>query len=237
MLAQVLEAVAPASALDAVVPLGLAFGEGVGLGLTVGLGLEVALALLLAVPLELALALLLALAVLVLAEAVALLVAVAVAELACATVLDELAADGEHDATAAGLLAPLGAWLADAPLGDPAPEPLVLVEPVVELCEPASPTEWRIGWRSGGTAASTMPTANTAKPTANAGRSMASRQSRGRCACGRRSGLARWAPGVVCPWRTTCQPRTRASYQRTNRSATMLRAVPTAANPNHPALA
>jgi hypothetical protein len=241
VLAQVLEAVAPALALDAAVPLGLAldvgFGEVVGLGLTLGLGLELALALLLVVPLELALALLLALPVLALAEAAVLLVAVAVAALACAAALDELAVDDAHDATAAGLLAPLGAWLADAPLGDPAPEPPVLAGWDAELCGPASPTAWRVCWRSGGTAASTMPTANTAKPTANAGRSMASRQSRGRCACRGRSGLARWAPGAVCPWRTTCQPRTRASYQRRTRSATKLSPVPTAAKPNHPALA
>jgi len=231
LLAQVLEAVAPASALDAAVPLGLAFGEGVGLGLTLGLGLEVALALLLAVPLELALALL------VLADAVVLVVAVVVAELARETAPDELAVDDAHGEGVVAAACPPDVAPAAVPTPNGLPPPLVLVEPVVELCEPASPTEWRIGWRSGGTAASTMPTANTAKPTANAGRSMASRQSRGRCACGRRSGLARWAPGVVCPWRTTCQPRTRASYQRTNRSATMLRAVPTAANPNHPALA
>jgi hypothetical protein len=238
---QLLEAVDAGLALDAAVPLGLALGVGfdevVRLELTLGLGLTVGLALPLAVPLELALALLLVLPVLVLAEAVVLWEVAAVAELACATDLDELDADGEHDATAAGLLAPPDTWLADASLTDPGPELLVLVDPDVELCEVKPSTELTIPWRIDGTAASNTPTANTAKPTAKAGRSMASRQSRGRCACRGRSGLARWAPGAVCPWRSACQPRARAAYQRRTRSATKLRAVPAAANPNHSALA
>jgi hypothetical protein len=49
----------------------------------------------------------------------------------------------------------------------------------------ASPT-FIIAWRAGGTTDRTTPTANTAAPTAKAGRSMASRQSLGRCGSRRR---------------------------------------------------
>jgi hypothetical protein len=50
-----------------------------------------------------------------------------------------------------------------------------------------------IAWRAGGTAARTTPMANTATPTAKAGRSIASRQSMGRCGRSCRRG-ARPAP-------------------------------------------
>jgi hypothetical protein len=150
----------------------------------------------------------------------------------------ELVLDDEHVATAAGLLAPLDTWLADTPLADPGPEPLVPAEPDVELCEVKPSTELTIPWRIDGTAASITPTANTAKPTAKAGRSMASRQSRGRWACRGLAGLDRWAPGAVCPWRSAYQPRASAAFQRRIMSASTLTA---AARPrvsrNLPALA
>jgi hypothetical protein len=50
----------------------------------------------------------------------------------------------------------------------------------------ASPT-CTIAWRAGGTTDRITPTANTAAPTAKAGRSIASRQSLGRCASRRRA--------------------------------------------------
>jgi hypothetical protein len=62
--------------------------------------------------------------------------------------------------------------------------------------QPASVT-WRNPWRAGGTTERTTPTANTAAPTAKAGRSMASRQflgrrgSRRRCASPRPAGVLR----------------------------------------------
>jgi hypothetical protein len=193
VLVQVLEGVAPALTWDVAVALELALdaGEVVGLGLTLALGLELVLPVSVGVALPVAVVVLLALAVLVLVEGAVLLVSVAVVELTCVTDPAELAVDDEHGATAAGLLVPPDRWLADASLADPWPTPLVLVDPLVVLGEPASPTDWNIGWRIDGTTASIKPTANTAKPTAKAGRSMASRQSRGRCACRGRSGLVR----------------------------------------------
>ncbi len=126
---ELLEAVGPALAWDAGVVVGLAvcvgFGEVVGLGVTLGLGLalEVAVALGLVLVLTLVLALLLVLPVLLLAEALVLLPAAVVAGLACATALDELAGDDEHDETAAGLLAWPGAVLASEPVPSPRPPP------------------------------------------------------------------------------------------------------------------
>jgi hypothetical protein len=93
--------------------------------------------------------------------------------------VDEADGDGEHDEIAPGDLPPAD-WLAGnaPPLPSAAPPPvLVGVDAGVDELRPAV---WRNWWRSGGTVASTMPTANTAKPTARAGRSIASRQSRGR---------------------------------------------------------
>lgn len=198
MLWQVLEVVGLAVALDVAVALGLAFcvGEDVGLGLT--LGLEVVLPVPLGDALPEAVMVLLALAGLVLAEDAVLLVAVTVAELACAA-FDELALAGAHGEGVVAAACPPDVAPIAVPPPNPVPPPLVLVEPDVGLCEPASPTAWPIPWRMVGTAASITPTANTAKPTAKAGRRMASRQSRGRCACRGRSGLAWRAPGTVCP--------------------------------------
>jgi hypothetical protein len=242
---QGLGVVDPALALDVAgaVELALALGVGVevvGLGVvSVALALEVALpvAVAVVVPVGVPVAVAVLLVLPVLAGAVALLLAEAVPELAAAPVLDELAADDEHVAPAAGWLVPPGTSPADAPLADPGPALLVLAGPDCEAVE-MSPIDWPICVRIVGTAASTMPTANSAKPTAKAGRRMASRQSRGRCACRGRSGLARWVPGAVCPWRSTCQPRARAAFQRHIRSASMLTA---AAKPrvsrNLPALA
>jgi hypothetical protein len=65
---------------------------------------------------------------------------------------------------------------------------------VMLRAEPMAPVMCATSWRAGGTADRTTPTANTATPTAKAGRSMASRQSLGRrgsrrcgaCRCGTR---------------------------------------------------
>jgi hypothetical protein len=76
--------------------------------------------------------------------------------------------------------------LAEPPAGEGAgvlPAPFVavglLVLPLVKAWLMALPT-CTIAWRAGGTAARTTPMANTAAPTAKAGRSIASRQSLGR---------------------------------------------------------
>jgi hypothetical protein len=220
VLAQLLEVVGPALAWDVAEPLGLVldvgFDDVVRLELALGLGLTVELALSLVVPLALALP--------VLAEAVVLLVTVEVAEVAGAA-LDELTvADEQEEGVVVTVCPPEVTTITAPPLSALAP-PAVLVGPAGVLGEPASPTDWNIGWRIDGTAASITPTANTAKPTAKAGRSMASRQSRGRGACRGLAGLARWAPGAVCPWRSTCQPRARAAFQRHSRSASTLTAA------------
>jgi hypothetical protein len=123
------------------------------------------------------------------------------------------AGDDVHVGTAAGCEAPPGTRPADAPLTDPGPEPLALDEPDGGFCEvkPCS-TEWNMPARIGGTAASTTPTANTAKPTAKAGRSIASRQSRGRCGAGRACpGFALRAVGAAGRPRSACQRRIRAA--------------------------
>lgn len=229
LLAQLLEVVGSALALDAGVPLVLALwvavGEGVGLGLTLVPGLKLVLPVSLGVALAVPVVLLLALAVLVLAEASVLVLAVVVVELACAAALDELAGADEHEERVVAAVCLPDVVPITAPPPSPAPPPLRFDEPGAELCEVMPSTELTISWRIGGTAARTMPTANTAKPTAKAGRRMASRQSRGRCACRGRSGLARWVPGALCPWRSACQPRVRAAFQRHTRSASILTAA------------
>ena len=68
------------------------------------------------------------------------------------------------------------------------PGPLEELPPVM-ADQPASVTDSTV-WRAGGTTDRTTPTANTAAPTAKAGRSMASRQSLGR-RCSRRCGACR----------------------------------------------
>jgi len=78
-----------------------------------------------------------------------------------------------------------------------------------------SPTDCPISVRIVGTVASTTPTANSAKPTAKAGRSIASRQSRGCRGAGRACpGVALWAVGAGCPPRIARHRRTRAARQR-----------------------
>jgi hypothetical protein len=68
---------------------------------------------------------------------------------------------------------------------------LALLEGLLMLrAEPMASPTFIIAWRAGGTTDRTTPTANTAAPTANAGRSMASRQSLGRRGS-RRSGACR----------------------------------------------
>jgi hypothetical protein len=80
------------------------------------------------------------------------------------------------------------------------PWPSVLAPPVVvlRLISPTDWPTWTAAWRSGGTAARTTPTVNTAMPTASAGRSIASRQSPGRCGARRAGpGARRACPGVA----------------------------------------
>ena len=62
-----------------------------------------------------------------------------------------------------------------------------------------------IAWRAGGTADRTTPMANTARPTANAGRSIASRQSLGRCRSRGRGACRAW-PGRRRPTRLAAKP-------------------------------
>ena len=102
---------------------------------------------------------------------------------------------GERDAPAAG-------WVDGAPPGAadgavevvplPSTVPAALEELLLMLrAEPMASPTWNIAWRAGGTTDRTKPTANTAVPTAKAGRSMASRQSRGRRGPGRCASLGR----------------------------------------------
>jgi hypothetical protein len=84
-----------------------------------------------------------------------------------------------------------------------------LVWPAVEFGE-VRPVATAIPWRSGGMAARRTPTANMAMPTASAGRSIASRQSLGRC--GARCECLDPAPdagGEACPPGTACPRPTR----------------------------
>jgi hypothetical protein len=71
-----------------------------------------------------------------------------------------------------------------------------------------SPATWASDWRNGGMAASRTPTANTQMPTARAGRSIASRQSLGRCGARREClGEAPCAAGEVRPLPAACRRR------------------------------
>jgi hypothetical protein len=181
---------------------GLGFVEVlVGFGVGVGLLLTLALALVLGL-LLLTLGLLLVLTVLVglaewLAGSLTLLDRFAVLVSAPASdEFDGAADDGEHDAITAGVLPPadwLGVTARPPPCAWPPPVPDGLG---VVLCE-LSPADSKIWWRSGGTAASTTPTANTARPTASAGRSIASRQSPDRCGACRA-----WDGPESCPLRS-----------------------------------
>jgi hypothetical protein len=177
---------APVLALEDVV--GVAEPPGLALGVTLPLGL--ALALLDA--LELALAVLLVLPLEDVAGAVVVAV-VLLAELLVAGVTDGCV-DGDGQALREGCRATAG--LLDGTFPAVAVEENVLPWPSgvgglleelpVMADQPASVT-CSNPWRAGGTTDRTTPTANTAAPTAKAGRSMASRQSlgrRGACRCG-----------------------------------------------------
>ena len=185
---------APVLALEDVVgvavaePPGLALGVSLPLGLALGLpdALEPALAVLplLVLPLE--------------DVAGAVVVAVVpLGELVLADGADECV-DGAQElggggTTTADLLdSPPPAEGAGVVLWPPAARP---VEELLMLkAEPMASLTWTTPWRAAGTADKTTPTANTAAPTAKAGRSMASRQSLGRrgsrrcgtCRCGTR---------------------------------------------------
>jgi hypothetical protein len=95
-----------------------------------------------------------------------------------------------------------GAPSAAVGTGEFVPWPSVAPAPPEELllmlrAEPMASPTWNIAWRAGGTTDRTKPTANTAVPTAKAGRSMASRQSRGGRGPGRCASLGR-AGGPSC---------------------------------------
>ena len=97
----------------------------------------------------------------------------------------------------------------------PSVAPAPLEGPVLMLrAEPMSSPICTMIWRAGGTTARTTPTANTAAPTAKAGRSIASRQSRGR------RGARRSSP------RPAAQPRTEA--RRRDRKPEMASQTPSA---------
>jgi hypothetical protein len=122
--------------------------------------------------------------------------------------------DGLEDGGAQGLVVTGPAALA-ALLGVPAPgegvgemvpSPSVMAEPLGVLLLKAWLTSWPteiVHWRAGGTADRTTPTANTVKPTAKAGRSIASRQSLDRCGDGRRGGRRCGWPRPAGPPRRT----------------------------------
>ncbi len=139
----------------------------------------------------------------------------------------ELAAcdwDGDTHGTADGPVFP-GDALPSTPLAEELrPVPPADTELAVLLDEPANTSvlAWTNASRSGGTAASTTATANTATPMASAGRSMASRQSTGVRRAGRawpgpvprpgvRSGRgdAPWPRGALCSPRPPDKRRTR----------------------------
>ena len=195
---------------------GLGFGV-VVVGFGVGVGLLLALGLAEVLLLGLGLALLLALTVLVgLAELLAGLLDWS-EELVFAADFDELgeaAGDDEHDAIAPGVLPPADAAPGTALFACAWPTP-VLVGVGVVLCELLRPVVTKNWWRSGGTAASTTPMANTARPTASAGRSIASRQSPDRC------GACRvWDGPEPCPLRSDGAVRlVHSSCQRRSRPA------------------
>ena len=120
--------------------------------------------------------------------------------------------DDEHDESAPGELPP-----GDSPLGSALPFPSPVPPPLLvcvgaTLCEPR-PVVWRSWWRSGGTAASTTPMANTARPTDSAGRSIASRQSPNRRGAGAvwegSEPSLRRSRGAVSLLRSSCQRRSR----------------------------
>ena len=114
-------------------------------------------------------------------------------------------------ATPAGLVGPLpsaaGVGTGLLPLPSSAPAPLEGGVLMLRAEPMASPIV-TIAWRAGGTADRTTPMANTATPTAKAGRSIASRQSLGRC--GARGAPPRGAPPCRAPSRPGAPPRDRS---------------------------
>ncbi|MGH3227724.1 MAG: hypothetical protein ACRDOA_03955 [Streptosporangiaceae bacterium] len=103
--------------------------------------------------------------------------------------------DGDAQALVEGCAAPAalldGAPAAAEGVGEIVPSPSVvggalLGELVMLKAEPMASPTFIIPWRVTGTTDRTTPTANTAAPKAKAGRSMASRQSLGRCGSRRR---------------------------------------------------
>ena len=213
---QVLDGVAAAFAFVVAVEAGVALCVGLCEDVTLALALELALAVELLLALALGLALPLVVDVTALVDPTVLGLLGGVVGLAFrAAAVGVLGVEDGHGGLAAGWVAP-----GEAPLNWVAPPctapPPGLAELAAGICWPKPCSTWRTSpWRSGGTAASTTPTANTAKPTAKAGRSIASRQSRGRCGAGRACpGVALWAVGAGCPPRIARQRRTRAARQR-----------------------
>jgi hypothetical protein len=223
---------------ELVLVLGLVLGLGLGLGLalgeaeTVGVGVLLTLGLTLGLGLVLALAEALALALVVLpllwlgldvvAGAVGLLVAPP-GELVLASGAGECV-DGDVQGPGVVTVATPGVvgCVSTAAEGTgPVLWPSVVPGPLEELLMlkaelMALPTD-SIAWRAGGTTDRTTPMANTATPTAKAGRSIASRQSLGRCrSC--RSGTRRARP------RRPARPATRPETVSQTRSGPLARA-------------
>jgi hypothetical protein len=155
-------------------------------GLALGVSLPLGLALALPDALELALALpLLVLPLDDVAGAVVVAV-VLIGELLLVGVADACV-DGDGQALREGCRTTAGLLDGTLPAAEDAevtPEAAVLAlfEGVLVMlrAEPMAPVMCAISWRAGGTTDRTTPSANTAAPTAKAGRSMASRQSLGR---------------------------------------------------------
>lgn len=146
------------------------------------------------------------------------------------TVLGELVlvcdADGCAEVDAHGVaVAPAGPGLADAEpspgVGRGVPPPSRAPVPPGELLLPAmaevrASVAFTNTCRAGGTTDRTTPTANTATPIAKAGRSIASRQSQGRCGVRRRGACRGWP----CPPRARSKwPASRRETRRPTRSA------------------
>jgi hypothetical protein len=129
----------------------------------------------------------------------------------CAAGACELAVDDRHGVAGGGTMPLADSLTCDAPAPFTEPPPAGCDGPDGTAGEP-NPTEVASSERIVGTVASTTPTANTAKPTAKAGRSIASRQSRGRCGAGRACpGFALRAVGAAGRPRSTRQRRIRAA--------------------------
>ena len=216
---------AEAVSLALALPVGLALALAVGLALALALALALpvalpfGLALALTLPLGLTMSLLLCDGMAVLGEAVTLGVVGGVAGAVDRAVLDaagfaEPAArdwDGDAHGAADGLAFP-GDALPSSPLAPEArPVPPGPAELAVRLGEPANTSvlTWTNASRSGGTAASTTATANTATPMASAGRSIASRRSMGRACPGPapRAGVLPRRGGAPAPRGALCSPR------------------------------